>query len=334
MNAANLDRLLALLVVAMVATGVATLRVGTAGGTWLVVLHGLLAGALATAVVAKLWHSVPRAVAGRRWRPLALATVLSGLVVGALGLGWLWAVSAGHPNVRGFTILVLHAWLGLVLLPLLIVHLLPRRWRVLRLPPRRQGAGPLLTRRAMLIGGGLALAGLSTYVVSSLLARFSGDPRRFTGSRFLPDGGLPPPTTFLGEPVPDLDAASWRLAVRGLVDRPLTLTLGELEGLGLESDDPILDCTSGWALRTSWRGVPLERILDAAGVLAGARQVVVRAVSGWTAEFPLDEARGCMLATAVADRPLPLGNGAPCRLVAPLRRGLDWVKWVAEVEVA
>jgi DMSO/TMAO reductase YedYZ molybdopterin-dependent catalytic subunit len=31
---------------------------------------------------------------------------------------------------------------------------------------------------------------------------------------------------------------------------------------------------------------------------------------------------------------LPRPNGGPCRLVAPDRRGLDWVKWVAEVRVS
>jgi DMSO/TMAO reductase YedYZ molybdopterin-dependent catalytic subunit len=41
-----------------------------------------------------------------------------------------------------------------------------------------------------------------------------------------------------------------------------------------------------------------------------------------------------MLATAVAGADLPAANGAPCRLVVPNRRGLDWVKWVEEIIVA
>jgi DMSO/TMAO reductase YedYZ molybdopterin-dependent catalytic subunit len=39
-----------------------------------------------------------------------------------------------------------------------------------------------------------------------------------------------------------------------------------------------------------------------------------------------------MLATGVAGGRLPAANGAPCRLVVQDRRGLDWVKWVVEVE--
>jgi DMSO/TMAO reductase YedYZ molybdopterin-dependent catalytic subunit len=44
----------------------------------------------------------------------------------------------------------------------------------------------------------------------------------------------------------------------------------------------------------------------------------------------LDDA---LLATHVARRPLPPANGAPVRLVAPQRRGLDWIKWVDRIEV-
>ena len=63
--------------------------------------------------------------------------------------------------------------------------------------------------------------------------------------------------------------------------------------------------------------------------------MIVRSASGWFARLPLDEARGqALLATAVSGQRLPHANGAPCRLVAPDRRGLEWVKWVTEVEVA
>ncbi len=47
-----------------------------------------------------------------------------------------------------------------------------------------------------------------------------------------------------------------------------------------------------------------------------------------------DELDDAILATHVAGAPLPAANGAPCRLVAPDRRGLDWIKWVNAIEVA
>jgi DMSO/TMAO reductase YedYZ molybdopterin-dependent catalytic subunit len=118
------------------------------------------------------------------------------------------------------------------------------------------------------------------------------------------------------------------------VATPLTLSLDDLGALGEAQDDAVLDCTGGWALRTTWRGVRLGTVIDAAGAARGARLVTVRSATGWYARLPIAEARRALLATSVAGQPLPHGNGAPCRLVAPDRRGLEWVKWVAEVELA
>jgi DMSO/TMAO reductase YedYZ molybdopterin-dependent catalytic subunit len=40
-----------------------------------------------------------------------------------------------------------------------------------------------------------------------------------------------------------------------------------------------------------------------------------------------------LLATHVGDEPLSHGHGAPLRLVAPNRRGFQWVKWIDEIEI-
>jgi DMSO/TMAO reductase YedYZ molybdopterin-dependent catalytic subunit len=60
---------------------------------------------------------------------------------------------------------------------------------------------------------------------------------------------------------------------------------------------------------------------------------VVTSVTGWGTALALEEAPRALLATGVAGQALPAGNGAPCRLVVPDRRGLDWVKWVSEIRV-
>ena len=86
-------------------------------------------------------------------------------------------------------------------------------------------------------------------------------------------------------------------------------------------------------MATSWSGVPLRAVLDAAGVASDTRSVLVRSTTGWATSLGRDDVDRALLATGVAGGPLPIGSGAPCRLVVPDRRGLDWVKWVAEVEV-
>jgi molybdopterin-dependent oxidoreductase-like protein protein len=66
---------------------------------------------------------------------------------------------------------------------------------------------------------------------------------------------------------------------------------------------------------------------------AAARHVRVISRTGYRWSFGLRDARALLLATHVGGEPLAHGHGAPCRLVAPGRRGFQWVKWVERVEV-
>ena len=335
MTPAGIDRLLAILVVAMAATGLMSLRFGFAGGAWLFVVHGVLAGALTIAVGLKLRTSVPRAVRARRWTRLGVALVLSVLVVGALVGGYAWVAGGEILSIGSWTVLTLHAWLGLAVVPIVAIHLLPRRWRLLRPaggPP--QTASARLPRRSLLLGGGLAAAGIGLFGVAQLADRFRGGERRFTGSRWLAAGGIPPATTFVGDTPPPVDPNAWRISVSGRVAHPLELDLAGLMAIGTVEISAVLDCTSGWAIDTAWSGTSLASLLDAAGVARDGRSVTIRSATGWGTKMPIAEARRCLLATGVAGGPLPVANGAPVRLVASDRRGLDWVKWVREVVVA
>jgi DMSO/TMAO reductase YedYZ molybdopterin-dependent catalytic subunit len=341
MSAAAVDRALAVLVVALAATGLLSLRAGDPDDAWLFLLHGLLAGALVLAIARKLEHSVPRAVAGRRVVRLALGLFVSLVAVAALSGGYLWVASGDivwidAGTLGRWTVLTLHAWAGLILVPLVLVHLLPKRWRLLRLS-RAVVSGqrplPRISRRALLAGGAMAGVGIGLWVTSAALELVRGGSRRFTGSRLLPAGSLPISTTFFGEPIPDVDAASWRLGVQGAVERPTDFDLAALRAIGEREVGAVLDCTSGWAVHATWRGVPLTGVLEAAGMLPTARRVDIRSVTGWATSIDIADLRAALLAWSVAGQPLPAANGAPLRLVLPDHRGLDWVKWVATITV-
>jgi DMSO/TMAO reductase YedYZ molybdopterin-dependent catalytic subunit len=56
-------------------------------------------------------------------------------------------------------------------------------------------------------------------------------------------------------------------------------------------------------------------------------------VTSYRWSLPLEEARAALLATHVEDEPLSYDHGFPLRLVAPGHRGMEWVKWLARVEV-
>ena len=207
MSQASLDRVLAVLIVALAATGWLTLRAGAPQVGWVFTLHGIVAGVLAIAVVAKLQRSVPKAAAARRFGRLALGLAVGLATTVALVGGFLWVASGELLSLGSWTVMTLHAWVGLGLVPLVVVHLMPRRWRLLRPGPSAlSGAGRWLSRRSLLAAGGLAVAGLGLFGAVNILDRLRGGERRFTGSRWLPAGGIPPATTFYGEPTPTVDA--------------------------------------------------------------------------------------------------------------------------------
>jgi DMSO/TMAO reductase YedYZ molybdopterin-dependent catalytic subunit len=340
MTGAALDRLIAVLVVAMAATGLLTLRAGTPDAGWLFTLHGVLGGSLLVTVLVKVRRSAPKAAGGSRWGRLVLGLLVALLATASMIAGYVWVaggaiLAIGLPAIGSVTVLTLHVWIGLVLLPFLVLHLLPRRWRLLR-PSRRLAGGAfarLVTRRSLLAGLGLLAIGTATFAGTELLDRWRGGVRRFTGSRWLPAGALPPSTTFFGEPTPNVDLEGWRLRVTGRVARAAEHTLTDLSALGERDVRATLDCTSGWALDATWRGVSLGSVLAIAEVDPRATTVEVRSVTGWTSSFPIATVSELLLATGVDGRTLPSGNGAPCRLVAASRRGLDWVKWIDEIRV-
>ncbi len=235
--------------------------------------------------------------------------------------------------------MTLHAWAALCLVPILVVHLLPRRWRVLRL--RRasisgQTAGAASTGERRWASWGWRSWASWRGSRPTRIERVAGGVRRFTGSRWLPDGGVPPATTFFGEGVEPPSSgrvAAHRIgpgratgtAVAGCADR----TWARWSGRQCSTAPPDGRCAPcGAAFR--W-----PRCWSARARILARATVIVRSATGWYASLPLDEARTarCWPPGWPANR-CRMRNGAPCRLVAPDRRGLEWVKWVTEVEVS
>ncbi|MGD8377704.1 MAG: molybdopterin-dependent oxidoreductase, partial [Acidobacteriota bacterium] len=67
--------------------------------------------------------------------------------------------------------------------------------------------------------------------------------------------------------------ADWRLRVEGLVARPMSLSLADLQRLGARTQITRHTCEEGWSAIAEWTGVPLSRVLDACGMRPQARFV-------------------------------------------------------------
>ncbi len=259
-----------------------------------------------------------RTAAGAGALTLVVATLLS-------GVGW----SSGlELSAAGYNLLGWHFALGLVLTIAVAVHAL------LRAKPLR--CRDLVGRRQFLRGGALAAG---SYLVWELQRPLSGwfglrgARRRFTGSYEAGSfgGNAFPSTSWVADSPRPLPDDSYRLELGGLVARPLRLPLAELQAH--DTLVATLDCTGGFYSRQRWSGVRLARLLDRAGPLPAASHVRLISHTGYRWSFELRDARRLLLATGVGGEALSHEHGAPVRLVAPGRRGFEWVKWVVRVEL-
>jgi DMSO/TMAO reductase YedYZ molybdopterin-dependent catalytic subunit len=162
--------------------------------------------------------------------------------------------------------------------------------------------------------------------------------------------------------IPVLDAPAFRLDVAGLVERPLSLGLRDLQNMRSHTLVVTLECAGNgrtlfdppiagekWNLgavsTAEWTGVPLAEILDRAGVQSGARDVVFRGADGGVVDggepirfersLALDQARDpdVLVAYAMNGEPLPIQHGQPLRLVVPGWYAMASVKWLTDIEV-
>jgi DMSO/TMAO reductase YedYZ molybdopterin-dependent catalytic subunit len=128
---------------------------------------------------------------------------------------------------------------------------------------------------------------------------------------------------------------AWRLRVEGLVTRPLTLSIRDVEALGMQAHSADFVCEEGWMVPDQqWEGVEVAAILERAGVKPTARFLKVYA-GDFTVLLPLEEALrgGALLARRLNGEPLTREHGAPLRLVAPGRACFYSVKWVDRLDV-
>jgi DMSO/TMAO reductase YedYZ molybdopterin-dependent catalytic subunit len=233
------------------------------------------------------------------------------------------------------------------------------------------------TRRELLKGGlgvaTLAALGIPEWALPALaqgetLVPFNDYPENFSANpapdrRVLDirtiDGPITPADKFFaiqhyGQP--EVDAATYKLKVSGLVKNPLALTVDELRKMGSQEITAGYECSGNrrpvQALVSNgrWTGVPLKAVLDKAGVEPSAREFVFfgadhgeEDVEFRTSTFKVDQqfgrslqrdqayGTGAMVVYALNGQPLTRHQGFPVRLVVPGWYGVANVKWLAQI---
>ncbi|QYF86819.1 molybdopterin-dependent oxidoreductase [Brevundimonas sp. PAMC22021] len=159
---------------------------------------------------------------------------------------------------------------------------------------------------------------------------------------FRPNGSIDPAASDYVR-LRDGGFADYRLEIGGLVERTLSLSLGELRARPGQSQITKHDCVEGWTSIAEWTGVRLSALLDEAGLRPEARFIVFHCFDAldqtengvrYYESIDLIDARHpqTILAYAMNGRVLPVAHGAPLRLRVERQLGYKHAKYIRRIE--
>lgn len=161
--------------------------------------------------------------------------------------------------------------------------------------------------------------------------------------------------------VPIVDPDSYELVIDGLVEKPLKLSLKELQRLPEKSLHAVLECSGngraqhkpkpggvpwekGAVGNAEWTGTSLADLLAKArpkpearfARVEGADKPAMPGVPPFVRSVPIAKLRdaGTLLAWKMNREPMPLLHGGPLRLILPNWYGQNWIKWVTHITLS
>jgi DMSO/TMAO reductase YedYZ molybdopterin-dependent catalytic subunit len=157
--------------------------------------------------------------------------------------------------------------------------------------------------------------------------------------------------------VPTIDAATWKLDIRGRVANPRSYTLDELKKRARAQQECVFECggNRGPAImnrmvgNARWTGTALWPLIQEAKPLGDALEVITWGADEGEEEIRKEKYRQCfarsmtltdlaksgaILAWEMNGEPLTADHGFPVRVVVPGWYGVQNVKWVNALEVS
>ncbi len=219
-----------------------------------------------------------------------------------------------------------------------------------------------LTRRDLFLTGAAGLLSRGAISAESRLATLSPSPRdlEMPVEDFISE--ITPVEDFFVRchtMVPQVNLSEWKLEIAGLVDRPASFTLADLQKLPRAEIVSVLECAGNgrkfyqptvagaqWSYgsvgNARWTGVRLKDVLEKSGVKPGATQLLLDAADMPLANMPkfqrtVEIAKAMhpdtLLAWEMNGKPLNADHGFPLRVIAPGWAGDSWVKWLRRIEL-
>jgi DMSO/TMAO reductase YedYZ molybdopterin-dependent catalytic subunit len=174
--------------------------------------------------------------------------------------------------------------------------------------------------------------------------RWADEAKFLTGQVSRPDDTRLPPGQHLVKnwPVldlgrqPDMSRERWRLKIRGLVERPVTLDWAGFMALPQKTVRSDIHCVTTWSrYDNDWTGVTTQDLLEAVEPRREAGFELLHGYDGYTTNLPLADfaAAGALLAHSWQGKPLTRDHGGPVRLVVPHLYFWKSAKWIAAIDV-
>ena len=140
--------------------------------------------------------------------------------------------------------------------------------------------------------------------------------------------------------VPTINANTFTLRIEGLVEKPYTLTMKDLQEMKDKAEFVTLQCIGnplggdsiGNAL---WDGITLRKIIEKAVPKSGLVKTVFYSEDGYTDSIPysLSLSDDVFLAFKMNGEDLPKVHGYPLRAIVPGIYGMKNVKWLSKIEL-
>jgi DMSO/TMAO reductase YedYZ molybdopterin-dependent catalytic subunit len=210
--------------------------------------------------------------------------------------------------------------------------------------PRRSLSRRQLLQISGLSGMGLLLGGCGTSLLESEVGKIFEPLNESVQSLLLnpqkpvpefPLSAIEPKALLINtfNSTPQIDWNEFQLTIDGAVNNPLSLSMTEIQKMPLTSMVIRHVCVEGWAAIVQWGGVQLRSLVALAQPKADARYVYFQSADGYSESWDIASALHpqTLMAYQKNGEQLPVENGAPLRLAAPIKLGYKQSKWVTKI---
>ena len=134
-------------------------------------------------------------------------------------------------------------------------------------------------------------------------------------------------------PVPPIDQAKWTLEIKGLVDKPMRLSVAELRKFSQMQKSARMKCVQCWSARNSWGGFSFAELVERVKPRKTAKAIRIDCADKWYEYMSLEEMQSpsVLMVLDLAGKPLPDNHGAPLRLLDASKYGYKSAKLITVI---